>query len=371
MPLLMRIAGQTLAERLIRQLKGIGVAHIVLLVDALPAELVSLMDGLAGQGLTIDIARNASDAADRLHPDETILLIDGPLVLESDVFQDLCNQAGPALVVVPAAESDARFERIDARDHWLGLARIDGSLLRDVTSELGDWALGPTLLRRAVQLSAIRLPLDADANQLCGIRPLGLIDLDESREQLFAATMAQPAGWLSSILRRPLRWLVKRLAERNVSQTPLDAVHIGLVLIALLVAWFGQPAAALLIFSAALLPRKLAKGLAQLTGRTPLIDGGRFYGLELVLALLCLCLAIQEPHTPLPFLIGGFALLRLILLHLRSRTRLQSVFANEAEGLALVIGCAAAASQSLMGAGLALLLLLVEQIWQQQQISAP
>jgi hypothetical protein len=240
-PMLLRIAGQTLLERLIRQLAATGANHIVLLVSAVPSDVVSVIDQLSGDGLSIDLARNASDAADRFHPDESLLVIDGPLVIGQHWFDLLRDQAGNTLVTVPKAAGD-RFERIDAHDHWLGLARIDGATLRAISSELGDWALGPTLLRKALQLGAARIPYDGNADSLHAVRPETLADL--SIVQSAAAQQddeAPSGGWFARFFDRcGGRHLARIVANKNIAFQMLEYGALGLFTAALIANFFNQ-----------------------------------------------------------------------------------------------------------------------------------
>jgi hypothetical protein len=241
-PMLLRIAGQTLLERLIRQLAATGANHIVLLVSAVPADVVSVIDQLSGDGLSIDLARNASDAADRFHPDESLLVIDGPLVIGQHWFDFLRDQAGNTLVTVPKSAGD-RFERIDAQDHWLGLGRIDGATLRAISSELGDWALGPTLLRKALQLGAARISYDGGTDSLHAVRPETLADLSIVQSVAAQQDVEAPSGgWFArSSDRFGGRQLARIVASKNIAFQLVEYTALILFIAALIANFFNQP----------------------------------------------------------------------------------------------------------------------------------
>jgi hypothetical protein len=63
-----------LLERLAYQATRMWAAHIILCAGALPGGMVSALDRLKARGLDIALARSPREAADKLHPDENVLV---------------------------------------------------------------------------------------------------------------------------------------------------------------------------------------------------------------------------------------------------------------------------------------------------------
>lgn len=164
------VAGQTLVEQQARLLAAAGASRVLLLVERAPDALVAAVDRLRRDGLTVDFAKGADDLADRVHPDELLLLMAPGLVTDRQAVDRLMEESAPAVLTLPDTPDNARWERIDASNRWAGVALIDGALLRNTVGMLGDWDIVSTLLRRAVQSGAAYAPLPN------GAPLLGLVD---------------------------------------------------------------------------------------------------------------------------------------------------------------------------------------------------
>jgi hypothetical protein len=143
--------GQSLIEYQVRQAAAAGAKHIVILVERVPAALVGAIDRLKREGVGVELARTVADAADRIHPDEQLLLIGDGVVARQDVLKLVAHSRPATLFTVADSGVTMRHERIDAGSRWSGLALIDGTMLRRTVAMLGDWDLQSTLLRRIVQ----------------------------------------------------------------------------------------------------------------------------------------------------------------------------------------------------------------------------
>ena len=148
--------GQTLIEYQVRQAAAAGASHVVVLVERLPAALVGAVDRLRRDGIVVELARSVADAADRIHPDERLLMIGDGVVVRQDVIDRAARVDAPAIFTLPDSADMQRFERIDADARWAGIATLDGTTLRRTVAMLGDWDLQSTLLRRVVQADAVR-----------------------------------------------------------------------------------------------------------------------------------------------------------------------------------------------------------------------
>lgn len=149
--------GQSLVEYQARLAAAAGARHIVILVERMPAALVGAMDRLKRDGLAVEIARSVADAADRIHPEERLLLVGDGVIANRETVMRAGRAISPSLFTIPDSAASPAHERIDAGTRWAGLALIDGGMLRRTAAMLGDWDLQSTLLRRVVQAQPTRV----------------------------------------------------------------------------------------------------------------------------------------------------------------------------------------------------------------------
>jgi hypothetical protein len=375
-PLLFKIAGQTLLERLFRQVKAAGANHIVLLVTALPADILAIVDQMSKDGLAIDLARNATDAADRIHPDERVLVIDGPLIVDQSWFDRLRDATGSTLLTV-AQSGESAFERIDAKDDWLGLACLDGAVLRSTASELGDWALGPTLLRRAVQMNAKRLRFPIEGANLRGVRPTTADDVALARAALGSIGQIGTDGWLGAALKAAvLTPLANAKLVQNISYFRLEILSILLYILSFILILFISSTLSCFLFAAAGVPRLLAKivNALSVSGRSIAhhIDRVRLFGFP----LLPCASAWTAPRGDLWFaglVLAGWTITQWSLIHRITApgAEVSGPVRNDAEGLALVLGLSSALGQAQIGLMLCAGLLVAEQFLGRSKITGP
>jgi hypothetical protein len=200
------ILGTPRVEFQIRRARAVGASHAVIFAERVTADLVDSVARLRSEGLSIDIARSVGDAAELIHPDEAVLLLESDLLVAPDRLASLVAHERPALLCVRDEPGNERFERIDPTARWTGYALIDGDLLRRTVAMIGDWDLASTMMRRAVQDGAHRLTLTPDELR----RELVTIDdpLDAQRagKRLVAAAIVPNAGWAT-------RWLLGPVAR--------------------------------------------------------------------------------------------------------------------------------------------------------------
>lgn len=166
LPCVFKVAGQTLFAHQVRMAKAAGAGHIVALVRQMPTALVLALDALREEGISVDIARDAADAASRIHPQEQLLVMSEGLFSDSETVKRVASSTEPVLLCRAGGDGGPGFERIDAEYEWAGLARLEGALLRETASMAGDWVLGPTLLRLALQAGTQKMLL-GDQDRLC------------------------------------------------------------------------------------------------------------------------------------------------------------------------------------------------------------
>lgn len=281
-PALLPIAGQTLIEYQVRVARACGVGHIVVVVETLPAGLLAAFDRLRADGIDIDLARTAADAADRIHPDEHVVVISNGVVCSRAVTERLVRHDGPVLLTVRDHPDAALFELIDAQDRWSGLALLPGSLLRKTAAMIGDWTLGPTVLRSAVQAGIRRERVDEVAM---------VVSPDSARQaaaQLLAgdagdADLAIDALAFAKIAGRITPWAIARAPSfALLALVPAFMLALGLALAAA-----GQPLPGYLLHGLAGLPLLVARRVADVAARrSRLIDFTRRARLPALVAMM-------------------------------------------------------------------------------------
>jgi hypothetical protein len=259
------VAGRTLVERQARLATRAGATHIVLLVERVPGALTGAIDRLRRDGITVDVARSAGDAADRFHPDERVLVFADGALAGAAMIARLGHSVAPALLTIGEGGPAGTFERIDAGTRWTGIALVGGEMLRKTVAALGDWDLHSTLLRRAVGASARRIDI-ADGAELGEVEPATLV---RSRAGARVATQASLDGdlageaWPSRFIYGPLA----RLAIGGVLERPLESrwLRWGAIALALLAApalWRGWVLAGLALMVAGAMLDSLGRLLA-------------------------------------------------------------------------------------------------------------
>jgi hypothetical protein len=233
------LAGRTLFERQARLAASAGADPIVVTVERVPPDLTAAIDRLRSQGLRLVVARNASEAAEAVHPDDRLLLVADGLIATSMHIGRLTALDGHTILTVPDVRVDDRFERIDADSRWAGLALLDGDMLKRTAARLGDWDLQSTLLRRAVQGGARQLSLRGEPADDLLIVAERAEDLAGLQVRILQGASAYRRDWVS-------RWLlgaVEQAATRWLMPTAFTPAALGLaaalltVLGALAFAW--------------------------------------------------------------------------------------------------------------------------------------
>ncbi|SNS09160.1 hypothetical protein SAMN06295912_101287 [Sphingomonas laterariae] len=166
------LAGRTLVEHQARLAAFAGAEQILILAERVPVALAAAAERLRRAGLRVDITRDIADAADRIHPEEKLLVFGDGCLAPPRLVERMAETRAPTLLTVPDEPELATFERMDATARWGGLMLIDGGLLRGTAAMLGDWDLESTLLRRAVQGGAERLDAMAGNGRQRGKAPL-------------------------------------------------------------------------------------------------------------------------------------------------------------------------------------------------------
>ncbi|TVV73105.1 hypothetical protein [Sphingomonas solaris] len=289
------LAGGTLVEHQARLAAAAGAGPIIILVERLPATLTAAVDRLRREGLRVEIARSLADAVDRVHPDETLLVMADGGIAGADVVRRVAEAESPALLTVPDDADHARFERIDATARWGGLLLIDGGRLRQTAAMLGEWDLQSTLLRRAVQEGAARLAVYEEGDALLAIAEGGT-EAETLDRAVVAAARGPAADWPGRFLFPPLVDLVALpLIRRGIAPVALAAGAAALALLAIPFALYGWrwTALALLLLSGpvAAIATRLADIRLATIARAGALTAARALGATLALLLLAADLA--------------------------------------------------------------------------------
>jgi len=262
------LAGASLLEHQVRRAVRVGATHIIVLVERLPAPLIAAIDRLRKGGTRVDIARGVADAADRIHPDETVLMVADGCIANAGAFDRLAAAAAPALLTIPDQPGTEEFERIDAGSRWAGLAIISGRQLHATAERLGEWDFALTLLRRALQDDAAMLPaVDSSGQAADTERPVfarRAADLEELEQRIIAGSAGFREGWparyVFPFLERPG---FPKLARGTVDPAILSITAIALAVLALPAAAFGWFGVALALLVASGPMSSLARRLAD------------------------------------------------------------------------------------------------------------
>ncbi len=265
------LAGRTLIEHQAGLAIAAGAAHVVVLVERVPAVLAQAVDRLRRQGARIEIARSVADAVDRFHPSERIMLVADGAVAAQGAVDALGQAGGTALLALPDNQDTAEFERIDATERWAGFALLDKASLEATAQMLGDWDLTSTLLRRLVQGDAVRI----DALNPSGERPLappvlaiGPAAIGPIEGGLMRRADPGEGNWVELYLHRLVAApLIGPLIGRQVDQRIVAYAAVG-------IAWLGALLAGFKLFWGAALLLPLAAAIASAAQRMARIWGG-------------------------------------------------------------------------------------------------
>jgi hypothetical protein len=354
LPALLPIAGQALFAYQVRMAHAAGAAHIVALVDNLPSGMVSTLDTLREQGISVDIARDARDAADRVHPDEALLVMAEGLVTDRTTLDAVASSQKPVLLCVAPDRSGERFERIDANAKWSGLALLDGAILRETAAMVGEWKLGATLLRKAVQAGTAQRQVEAAALLLF---PETVQEAESAgRELAMRASIGRKTGYVA----KGYAWIVNKLSPL-LPQWPLPlpmtaALPASLALLAVLLGLAGWHKSALMMFLISPIFAGLAEILSNITVRIqPALRWYRAMSLPVIFVLLALIgwefSSFPDGWGPLAlsFWAGSSVLLA------TNPVRTAKPWFPEGEGIAVILLLALLVGWPIAGIGLVLL----------------
>lgn len=210
---LLPLAGRTLVEYQVRCAAAAGAAPIVVVVERVPQAMQDAFERLRLDGVGVFPVSDVSEAVSRFEAGSMILLIGDGVAPSAELVGTIADEPEPAVATVPDDESHAMFERIDAESRWAGVALVGAQLLGSTAAILGDWDLQSTLLRRALQEGARRVPVSE-----AGGDPLlaeSAEDLQDFQRRLLIASRGARPDWVS----RHLLPRVEEFATEHLMQT--------------------------------------------------------------------------------------------------------------------------------------------------------
>ncbi len=238
------LAGRTLVEYQVRCAAAAGAAPVVVVVERVPQALQDALERLRLDGVGVIAVSDVQDAVSRFEAGAPILLIGDGVAPSAELVAALADLGEPAVVTVPDDEAHLAFERIDAEARWAGVAVIDQHLLGSTAAMLGDWDLQSTVLRRAIQEGATRLPVGLEtAEPLMVERPGQLVDF---QRQLISGSRVGRTDWASRYLLPPVEdFATEQLMETAVRPAWLVWAALALTLFAAVAFTRGWHAAAI------------------------------------------------------------------------------------------------------------------------------
>lgn len=205
----LRVAGLAWPEFQLRQVQRAGARHIVVVAGRVSRDVVEALDRLRAEGLSATLVRTPAEAADLFHPDEAVLLMSGSTVVDPARLDALLDMPGAAILCLRGPEADPRYELIDARDRWVGIARLQGAQVRKTADDVGEWDFASMLLRAAVRDKAQRLVL-TDGDQLIDAAEPGAAS--GAARAMLGAVASDTTGWGGRWVVDPAARLIARLA---------------------------------------------------------------------------------------------------------------------------------------------------------------
>lgn len=287
---LIEFGGQPLVEFQARVAIAAGVDHVLIQTELASPDLSQMVDRLTGERqASVALVRDMLALSRSLAPTDRILLMAEAMLIPAEAITSLVDQEAPALLTLPAVPATSGFERIDAETMWAGALLLPGEAVLGTLDMLGEWDLGLTLLRRAVQLTARRVPLSPELVMDGRLGPLHSQQSADAALQVLAeqeqSGMREGASGLRRLLAPVSRLLVRELVRRQIDppQLTVVALTLGVAGLALGVGGFAAPAILLAMLGLGLCD--LAGQCADVTLR-PAISPYRRYAVEAMAAAL-------------------------------------------------------------------------------------
>ena len=192
---------------------------------------VTVVARLRSEGLPVVVV-TAPGQLTRANPLIPVIILGAAVVADAGLIVELAGEPGNVILVASPAANNG-LERIDRDTAWAGVMRIEAALLSATIDDLGEWDLGSTLLRRAVQARAQLRRASADTP---GLSVLGTPEAAwRWVQERMASGVASHASWpqrqLARIAGIPfLRWADQEpLRQRGLIPTAITLFGLGLL----------------------------------------------------------------------------------------------------------------------------------------------
>ena len=211
---LLPLARRTLVEYQVRCAAAAGAAPVIVIVERVPQAMQDAFERLRLEGLSVFPVSDVHEAVSRFEAGSSILVIGDGIAPPASLVAQMAEEEDATVAVLPDDEAHDKFERIDNASRWAGVALIDSSLLSSTARMLGDWDLQSTLLRRAIQEGALRVPISGGTEPLLAEGPEQLADFQRG---LLAGSKVERDDAASRYLLPP----VEDFATERLLDTPL------------------------------------------------------------------------------------------------------------------------------------------------------
>jgi len=199
----------------------------VVVVERVPQALQDAFERLRLEGIGVFPVSDVHEAVSRFEAGAAIMMIGDGIAPTAELVARLAEEPEPVVVTIPDDSAHESYERIDAQSRWAGVAIVDAHLLGSTATMLGDWDLQSTLLRRAIQEGAHRLPAEEG-----GAEPILVergADLDHFQRRLLEASRGARNDWISRFLLPPVEeFATAQLMETQVRPRWLNWAAVAL-----------------------------------------------------------------------------------------------------------------------------------------------
>lgn len=152
------VGGITLLERQVRQILKAGAARVLVVAPALPEEVEARF---ARDERIVSMPNAAGLVAHLIDSTQPVLVLAPGILLDERLIDHMVQATHAPMLMVFRDNAAKGAERLDAHDHWAGIARLPANMVAHTVGSLGDWDLTSTLVRKAVEADAKRTEVGA------------------------------------------------------------------------------------------------------------------------------------------------------------------------------------------------------------------
>lgn len=214
--------GMTLLEYQVRLLTGAGAETVMVAVARVTPALLAAVQRAGRRGAQVAVVRSAEEAAGRVRPGASLLVMADGLVTSDPVIDRMTGEGGEALLVTDDAASPAAIERLDMRDCWAGIAKLDARHLATIARMPDDWDFQSALLRVAVEAKATHVPVSHGSLRGGHAVVRSGAALASRSNAVLAALTERRTSWADRwVFTRIARLALPRLAARDIGGLPV------------------------------------------------------------------------------------------------------------------------------------------------------